>query len=478
MEKLLNELSINGRRAYRFPDLDVEAHKAIDPSLLRQGSLDLPQMAEVDVVRHYARLSRLAYGVDDGFYPLGSCTMKYNPKLNEALSHLEGFTELHPLADAEHSQGSLKILYETVDMLCKVTGMDQGTLQPCAGAHGEYTGLKLIRAYHLRRNDSKRSVMLIPSSAHGTNPASASVNGFETVAVASDERGLVDLKDLESKLSDNVAGIMLTNPNTLGLFELDIRRIADMVHACGGLLYYDGANMNAIMGFGRPGDMGFDVMHLNLHKTFSTPHGGGGPGSGAVLVKQALAPFLPVPVAAKGPKGYSLDWDRPQSIGKVSGFWGNFLVIVRAYAYLLSMGSDGLREASAMATINANYMARCISAFFPIAYPGLCKHEFVLSLAAFKEETGCSALDVAKALLDKGYHPPTMYFPSLVHEALMIEPTETESRETLDGFIEALKCIHDKAYSNPEELHSSPATTVIGRPDEAEAAKRAKVNWL
>lgn len=470
----LIEYSVQGRRAYELPLLDVPFADSRPDEIRRKTSARLPEVSEIDVVRHFTRLASRAFGVDSGFYPLGSCTMKYNPKLNEKLASLENFTDIHPLQPEKTVQGSLRLIYELLTCLCRITGMKWGTLQPAAGAHGEYTGLKLIRAAR-----PGRSKILVPESAHGTNPASAAVNGFSVVSVPSDKRGLVDIDALCSLADEDTAGIMLTNPNTLGLFESDIEKIAEIVHGVGGLLYYDGANMNAIMGHARPGDMGFDVVHLNLHKTFSTPHGGGGPGSGPVLVKDELVKFLPKGDVVRNTDGtFSLSLsNNKNSVGKVTAFWGNFLVYVRAYAYILTMGSDGLEAASTAAVLNANYMMARLKDTFPVAYGGICKHEFVLSLSKLLEETGVSALDIAKALLDLGYHPPTMYFPSIVHEALMIEPTESETKETLDGFCDALIALAEKAHTDPEFLHSAPYKTVISRVDEVRAAREPVLHY-
>lgn len=473
IEPLLIEQAVPGRRGYVFGTLDVPEAKALDSRYARVSDARLPEASELDVARHFSRLSTMAFGVDYGFYPLGSCTMKYNPKVNEDAASLEGFTDIHPLQDEDAVQGAMALMYRSIESLTELLGMKWGTLQACAGAHGEYTGLKVIRSYFLHRGETGRSKMLIPVSAHGTNPASASMNGFEVVEVASDSRGLVDIEDLKAKLDGSVAGIMLTNPNTLGLFEKDIRRIAALVHEAGGLLYYDGANFNALMGMARPGDMGFDVVHVNLHKTFSTPHGGGGPGSGPVLVKEELVRYLPQPdiVYRKRDGRYVFRWKPGTSCGKVSGFWGNFLVVVRAYAYILSMGRDGLAAASKHAVLNANYMQARLRNAFRVAYDGICKHEFVLSLAGLKDETGVSALDVAKGLIDRGFHPPTMYFPMIVHEALMFEPTETESKDTLDRLCDAMVDIERLAHEAPDSLKGCPHRAVITRVDEARAAK-------
>ncbi len=467
-------ISKEGRTSFRLPKLDVpESFKTNLPeNLKRIEPAKLPQVSELDVVRHYTKLSTMAFGVDNGFYPLGSCTMKYNPKVNEVIASLDGFTSVHPLQDTSTVQGCLELMYDLLGKLSAITGMDWGTLQPCAGAHGEYTGLKIIRNYFLEKKEVSRTKILVPESAHGTNPASAAVNGFEVVQVLADKRGLVDLDDLKSKLGPDIAGIMLTNPSTLGLFEQDILEIAKLVHEAGGLLYYDGANLNAILGKARPGDMGFDVVHLNLHKTFATPHGGGGPGSGPVLVKKDLVPFIPSPDVIKKEDGtYDFDWAIAHSIGKVSTFWGNFLVFLKAYAFILSMGKTGLRECGEGAVLNANYILARLKDAYEVPYGNKCMHEFVMSLSKLKEETGVTAIDVAKGLLDRGYHPPTMYFPMIVHEALMIEPTESEAKETLDAFCDAMLELHDLAYKDAQKLHNAPETTVIGRVDEVMAAK-------
>jgi len=470
-EKLLINKSVEGRSAYKFPLLDVNPATALNENISRLEDAILPEVSELDLVRHFSKLSSMAFGVDFGFYPLGSCTMKYNPKVNEKLASLDGFNNIHPLQDEDTVQGCLKIYYEMIKDLCEISGMDWGTLQPCAGAHGEYTGLKIIRSYFLDRGEKERNIILIPESAHGTNPASAHMNGFDIRIVKSDERGLVDLEDLKKNLKDDVAGIMLTNPNTLGLFEVDILKIGKLVHDAGGLLYYDGANMNAIMGKARPRDMGFDVVHFNLHKTFSTPHGGGGPGSGPVLFVEKLKKFVPVPDVVFSNGKYQLDWKKEKSLGKVSSFYGNFLVIVRAYAYILSMGCDGLRSASEHAVLNANYMRVRLEKKYTVAYDKICMHEFVLSLQNLKNSTGVSALDISKSLIDRGYHPPTMYFPMIVHEALMFEPTETESLQVMDECCDVILDLYDKAVSQPEELKKSPCKTVIGRVDEVLAAR-------
>ena len=475
------DISKEGRGSFRLPVLDTpfdaSCVQELPENLKREKPAILPQVSELDVVRHYTKLSTMAFGVDNGFYPLGSCTMKYNPKVNEQIASFSGFTDIHPLQDTSTVQGSLEVMYELLKQLSVITGMDWGTLQPCAGAHGEYTGLKIIRSYFLSKGETTRTKILVPESAHGTNPASATVNGFEVVQVLADKRGLVDLDDLKAKLGPDIAGIMLTNPSTLGLFEQDILEIASLVHEAGGLLYYDGANLNAILGKARPGDMGFDVVHLNLHKTFSTPHGGGGPGSGPVMVKKVLSSFLPKPNIVVNANGdYGFDWGSEDSIGKVSTFWGNFLVFLKAYAFILSMGGEGLRECGENAVLNANYILARLKDAYEVPYGDRCMHEFVMSLSQLKEETGVTAIDVAKGLLDRGYHPPTMYFPMIVHEALMIEPTESESKETLDAFCDAMLELHDSAYENAQSLHDAPQKTVIGRADEVMAAKNPIVH--
>ncbi len=476
-KSLLFELSHPGRIGYTFPSSDVPPSDALPQHLRRGESPRLPELSELGVVRHYSHLAKMAYGVDHGPYPLGSCTMKYNPKLHNRVVALEGFTTLHPLQEAKTVQGALALLYNLTSSLAAITGMDWGTMQPSAGAHGEYTGLKIIKAYHEHRGDTGRTKVIVPVSAHGTNPASAALTGFTIVEVPADSRGLVDIVALKELLDDSVAAIMLTNPNTLGLFEQDIVPIATMVHDCGGLLYYDGANMNAIMGIARPGDMGFDVVHLNLHKTFSTPHGGGGPGAGPVLVVEKLRPFLPKPDIIKTASGFDWDWGSVTSIGKVSGFWGNFLVLVKAYAYILTMGKEGLLEASKHAVLNANYMQSLLSKRFTVPYNVICMHEFVLSLQDFKETHGVNALDFAKGMLDRGYHPPTMYFPLIVHEALMFEPTETEAIEDLEAMAETLYELANLAETQPELLKRAPFTTEVRRLDEVRAAKSPILRW-
>lgn len=477
--KLIFEISREGRRAYSLPKCDVpdcDLKAMVPEELQRKTDLELPEVSEVELIRHYTLLSNKNYGVDTGFYPLGSCTMKYNPKINEDMASLSGFTELHPYQPQKTVQGALRLMYELGGALGEITGMDAVTLQPAAGAHGELTGLMLIKAYHQNRGDFKRKKIIVPDSAHGTNPASASVAGFEVVEVKSDSMGAVDLESLKAALNDEVAGLMLTNPSTLGLFERNIEEIARLVHEAGGLLYYDGANMNAIMGITRPGDMGFDVVHMNLHKTFSTPHGGGGPGSGPVGVKKELEPFLPVPVVEKVEEGYRLNYDRPLSIGKVRSFYGNFGVLVKAYTYILSMGYDGLKKVSEMAVLNANYIKERLKSYYYLPMDTVCKHEFVLGGLAEGDHT-TATLDIAKRLLDYGYHPPTIYFPLIVDSAIMIEPTETESMETMDAFIDAMIKISKEARENPEVLKTAPHNTIVRRLDEVRAARTPILKW-
>lgn len=477
--KLIFEISKKGRKAYSLPPCDVEEkelNSLIPDSLLRDDEIDLPEVSEIDVVRHYTNISNKNYGVDTGFYPLGSCTMKYNPKINEDMAALGGFANLHPYQPEETVQGALELMYQLDRMLAEITGMERVTLQPAAGAHGELTGLMIMKAYHESRGDKKRNKIIVPDSAHGTNPASAAVAGFEIIEIESDKNGAVDLEKLKEVLSDEIAGLMLTNPSTLGLFEQNIKEIADLVHEAGGLLYYDGANANAIMGIVRPGDMGFDVIHLNLHKTFSTPHGGGGPGSGPVGVRKDLVKFLPVPMIEKKDDRFVLDYDRPDSIGKVKSFYGHFGVAIKAYAYILSMGAAGLKEVSQKAVLNANYIMNKLKKHYYLPIDQVCKHEFVLG-GLKEDENHISTLDIAKRLLDYGYHPPTVYFPLIVSEAIMIEPTETESIETLDGFIDTMIKIAQEAKENPEMLKTAPHNTPVRRIDEAKAARNLVLKW-
>ncbi len=474
--KLLFERSIKGRKQTLIPPCDVPVFD-FDSSFLRESTPRLPEISEIDLGRHYTELAGETHGVNCGFYPLGSCTMKYNPRINEELSALPGFTGLHPLQPECSVQGALKVIYETSRMICEITGMDDMTMQPAAGAHGEYTGLLLIRNYHKERGElEKRTKIIIPDSAHGTNPASAVMAGFKVVSVPSNECGGVDIEALKAAVGEDTAGLMLTNPNTLGLFDTNILEITKIIHNAGGLCYYDGANLNAVMGHARPGDMGFDCVHVNLHKTFSTPHGGGGPGSGPVGCKAFLSDYLPSPQVRKDEKGYSL-YNPAKSMGKVRDFYGNFLVIVRAYAYILTLGKQGIPEASANAVLNANYMMNKLRNSYTIAYDTQCMHEFVMDIGPLKSRTGISAMDVAKRLLDFGIHPPTMYFPLIVHEALMIEPTETESKETLDKACDFFLEIYKEAEEDPEILHSAPNDCTIGRPDDVLAARNPVLKY-
>lgn len=469
--KTVFEKSVKGRTGVQPSALDVERYDYAS-SLLRDAVV-LPELSEAEVAAHYTALSKRTFGVDDGFYPLGSCTMKYNPKLHEEIAALPGFRDAHPFARADKMQGSLAVIDTLSAYLAGITGMDAVTLQPAAGAHGEFTAMLMVKKYHLSRGDKARTKVLIPDSAHGTNPASAAMAGFEVVTVRSGADGCVDLADLSLKAGEDTAALMLTNPNTLGKFEKKVTDIARIVHDAGALMYYDGANLNAIMGVVRPGDMGFDLVHLNLHKTFSAPHGGGGPGSGPVCCKAALAAYLPDPQVMRTEKGFRFrrsDW----SAGRVGAFYGNFGVYVKALAYIVTLGGKGLRAAAETAVLNANYLREKISYFYPVG-EGRCMHEFVLSMRKLRDETGVTAADVAKALIDRGIHPPTMYFPLIVEDALMFEPTETANKETLDRTAEALKEIIDLAYTRPEELHSAPHTTPVRRPDEAAAARNPVV---
>ncbi len=477
--KLIFELSKKGRKAYNLPALDVEdkdISSFIPEEFLTDTELDFPEVNEVEVVRHYTNLSNKNYGLDTGFYPLGSCTMKYNPKINEDASRYDGFSNIHPYQREDCVQGALQLMYELDKSLAEIAGMDKMSLQPAAGAHGELTGVMVIKAYHEKNGDFKRTKMIVPDSAHGTNPATSAMAGFEIVEVKSTEDGLVDLDALRAVVGEDTAGLMLTNPNTLGLFDKNIKEIASIVHGAGGQLYYDGANANAILGWARPGDMGFDVVHFNLHKTFSTPHGGGGPGSGPIGVKKHLEEFLPVPVVRKDGERYYLDYNIPTSIGKVKDFFGHFGVLVKAYAYILTMGSDGLKKASQIAVLNANYMSSKLKEHFYLPIDKLCKHEFVLG--GLKDTLSeVTTLDIAKRLLDLGYHPPTVYFPLIINQAIMIEPTETESKETLDEFIEAMIQIAREAEEDPQILKDAPHHTIVSRPDETKAARNPVLKY-
>jgi len=476
---LLFEMGRSGRRGYSLPDNDVP-EKSLDQLLpqkmQRNEPLGMPELSEVEVIRHYTELSTRNFGVDTGFYPLGSCTMKYNPKVNEEVAALPGFAQLHPCQPEETAQGALELYYNMEQCLKELTGMERFTMQPSAGAHGELTGLMVIQAYHRHRGDHHRNKVLVPVTAHGTNPATVTMAGYEVVQVPADERGNVDLEALKEAVDETTSALMLTNPSTLGLFEEEILDMARVVHEAGGLLYYDGANMNAIMGYTRPGDMGFDVVHLNIHKTLSTPHGGGGPGSGPVGVKERLTPYLPVPLVEKKGDQFYFNYDLPESIGKVQSFYGNFGVVVKAYNYLRMMGAEGLKQVSTDAVINSNYLASLLQKHYYIPYDRIRKHEFVVSPKT-QAKKGAGAGDIAKALLDRGFHPPTVYFPLIVDEALMTEPNETESKETLDAYARAMEEIAKIIDENAEEIASGPHNTVVGRLDEVRAARNPILRW-
>jgi glycine dehydrogenase subunit 2 len=491
-EPIIYELSQPGRTATTLPALDVPRAELPPASLLRDG-IDLPEVDELTLMRHYVRLSQLNWAIDIGFYPLGSCTMKYNPKINEATARLPGFTGTHPYQDVHTVQGNLWLMYGLQEMLKEIGGFAGMSLQPSAGAHGELTGVLIMRAYHLDRGEPQRKRIIVPDSAHGTNPATTSMAGLEVVEVPSDARGNVDLEALKSVCGETVCGLMLTNPNTLGLFEEQLPQVLDLIHGCGGLVYGDGANLNAIMGIAKPGELGFDVMHFNLHKTFSTPHGGGGPGAGPVGVSAALAPFLPGPIVElchcdEAECGCECDHAEEEddvcfhlampakSIGRVKSFYGNFGVLVRAYTYIRSLGGTGLRQASEMAVLNANYLKSQVKGILPISHDRTHMHEFVAK-GIVPEAPDVHALDIAKRLIDYGFHPPTNYFPLIVPEALMIEPTETENKETLDAFAAALARIRDEALTDPEVLHEAPHSAPVGRLDEVRAARQPILRW-
>lgn len=473
------EKSLPGKRAWILPKSEVPTfnpEESLTPNSLRKSPLRFPELAEIDIVRHYTNLSTNNYGVDNGFYPLGSCTMKYNPKINEDIVALSGFKNSHPLWSENLCQGMLKFLSDLEQALKEITGMDRFTLQPAAGAHGELTALLIIKAYLQNQGATNHTKVLIPTSAHGTNPASAKMAGFDTVTVCCNSNGLVDVEHLKSLLGPDIAALMLTNPNTLGLFEKEIKTIADLIHENGGLLYYDGANLNAIMGLVRPGDMGFDLVHLNLHKTFSTPHGGGGPGAGPVGVKSFLADYLPIPVLEYQSGVYSWDYNRSLTIGKVLGFYGNFSVLLKALAYIKALGGEGLAQVSSDAILNANYLRTGLRDYLQIPYNRPCMHEFVASATNLKSY-GIHTLDLAKRLIDFDFHPPTIYFPLIVEEAMMIEPTETESKATLDHFLKSLIQIITEAKNSPELLSSAPHSAPISRVDEALAARAPHIIW-
>ncbi|MDE7345757.1 MAG: aminomethyl-transferring glycine dehydrogenase subunit GcvPB [Muribaculaceae bacterium] len=477
-DKLIFELSRPGRVGYELPKngFDTDGEKEIPSDLLRKTTLELPEVSELDVVRHYTNLSNKNFGVDTGFYPLGSCTMKYNPKINEEVATMPQFASLHPLQDASTAQGALELYWNLQNALANLAGFAEFTLNPYAGAHGELTGLMVMRSYHMARGDHKRTKIIVPDSAHGTNPASAMVAGLEVVEVKSRPNGSIDIEDLKPLLNDEIAGIMMTNPNTLGMFETEILEIAKLVHDAGGLLYYDGANFNPLLGKVRPGDMGFDIMHINLHKTFSTPHGGGGPGSGPVGVAEHLVKFLPNPHVKKDENGTFYVENGEEALGSVSTFFGNFGVMMKAYAYILSLGKEGIKEVGPMATLNANYIKESLKDDYLLPIEGACKHEFVFDGLKDKS-TGVTTLNVAKRLLDYGFHAPTIYFPLLFHESMMIEPTETESLETLDEFIEVMHKVAKEARETPDEVKNAPLTTIVRKLDETTAAKNPILNY-
>ena len=487
-DKLIFELSKEGRCGYSLPDAWKGVELDLPEQLSRKSPAGLPEVSECEVVRHYTNLSQMNFGVDSGFYPLGSCTMKYNPKINEEIAAMPTFCSLHPLQPESSVQGALEVYWNMEQALSAITGMAAFSFNPCAGAHGELSGLMTMRRYHELRGDSARTKVIVPDSAHGTNPASAAVCGLEVVVVKSRPDGLVDVEDLKPLLGNDIAGIMMTNPNTLGLFEKEIKEIAALVHGCGGLLYYDGANMNPLLGVVRPGDMGFDIMHLNLHKTFSTPHGGGGPGSGPIGVAARLADCLPRPRVIRESDGhFSIETEKDSSAGRVSAFMGNFGIILRAYSYILSLGRRNLLLAGKLATLNANYIKEELRDCYKLPIDSICKHEFVFDgliddgsrKDADGNETrpGATTLDVAKRLLDYGYHAPTIYFPLLFHQSIMIEPTETESKESIDAFIAVMKKIAAEAAEDPMLLKSAPHNTPVSRPDETTAARQPIRRW-
>ncbi|NLD18360.1 MAG: aminomethyl-transferring glycine dehydrogenase subunit GcvPB [Tissierellia bacterium] len=477
-DKLIFELSTPNRIAYKLPELDVEEldiETIIPKEFLSDEELNLPEVSELDVVRHYTNLSMKNYGLDAGFYPLGSCTMKYNPKINEKTSRLDGFANLHPLQSDDCIQGALELLYNLDKSLAEIAGMDKMSLNPAAGAHGELAGMMTIKKYHESRGDFNRNKIVVPDSSHGTNPATAAMVGCEILQIPSTEDGKVDVEYLKNVVDDSVLGLMLTNPNTLGIFETNIKEITDIIHGVGGLCYYDGANANAILGYTRPGDMGFDVVHFNLHKTFSTPHGGGGPGAGPIGVKEFLKEFLPAPYVEKDGDKYKLNYNIENSIGQIKDFYGHFGILVRAYTYILSMGRDGLKRVAESAVLNSNYVAHQLKDDYILPYDTLFKHEFVLD--GLKDGNGVITLDIAKRLIDYGYHPPTVYFPINLKQAIMIEPTDTESKDTLDGFIDAMHKIAKEAKEDPEMVKGAPHNAVVRRPDEVKAARNPVLKY-
>ncbi|MBI4488274.1 MAG: aminomethyl-transferring glycine dehydrogenase subunit GcvPB [Deltaproteobacteria bacterium] len=472
---LLFESGSPGRSGFFWPEEKEGGQDSMPPELIRDDIPGFPELGELEVLRHFTRLSHLNYAIESQFYPLGSCTMKYNPKVNEVVARLAGLSLLHPLAPPQLIQGALELLYDLEGVLAEISGMDHVTLQPAAGAQGELTGLMIIRAYLGGRGNPRRKI-IVPDTAHGTNPASSTLCGYEVLQIPSNERGMIEAGKVGEVMDEGVAALMITNPNTLGIFERNIQAIAEVVHKKGGLVYLDGANLNALMGIAKPGDMGVDVLHINLHKTFSTPHGGGGPGAGPVGVKGFLQDYLPIPRIIKGDEKFELREDFPRSVGRVRSFFGNFGILVRAYAYIISLGSDGLEETSQMALLNANYLRKKLEGAFHLPYPEPCMHECVFT-DRFQQRHGVHTLDIAKRLLDYGFHPPTIYFPLVVSGALMIEPTETESRETLDAFADAMISIAREAKENPSLVRAAPHTTPVGRLDEARAARRPVLRW-
>jgi glycine dehydrogenase subunit 2 len=473
--KLLFESGSEGRSAFYWPEEDGGVEGAIPSSLLRDEIAGFPELGELEVLRHFTRLSQRNFAIESQFYPLGSCTMKYNPKINEVVARFPGFAQIHPMAAAELLQGALALLHELEGMLAEISGMEHVSLQPSAGAQGEFTGLMLIRGCLSEKGNPRKNI-IVPDTAHGTNPASSTLCGYDVIQISSNERGVIDAAAVEKAMDEDVAALMITNPNTLGLFETNIEAITKVVHARGGMVYLDGANLNALMGIAKPGHMGVDVLHMNLHKTFSTPHGGGGPGAGPVLVRDQLKDYLPVPRIVKDGGEFKLDSNCPKSIGRVRSFFGNFGVLVRAYTYILSLGGDGLEEASRMALLNANYIRRKLEKSYQIAYNEPCMHECIFT-DRIQHRYGVSTLDIAKRLLDYGYHPPTIYFPLVVSGALMIEPTETETPETLDGFVDAMLAIAQEAKDDPEFVKNAPHSTPVRRLDEARAARKPVLRW-
>ncbi len=476
-EALLSELSRPGTPGHQLPALDVPEADDLGGQVLR-SDLRLPEVGELDVIRHFTHLAQRNFSIDSVFYPLGSCTMKYNPRVNEDVARLPGIAHVHPLQPDETVQGALRVMYELQQLLVAITGFSAATLQPAAGAQGELAGMLMMRAYHLQRGETQRRKVLVPDSAHGTNPATAAMSGFHTVSIASDSSGNIDLAALEAELDDTVVGLMLTNPSTLGLFEQRLLQVIGAVHRVGGLVYGDGANLNAILGVVKPAEVGFDCLHINIHKTFSTPHGSGGPGAGPVVVNDKLEPFLPVPVVVRSPNGeYRLDFDRPLSIGRLKGFQGHFAILARGLTYIRMHGADGLRMISETAVLNANYLRALLASVFDVAYDRTCMHEFVLSGRRQKLDNGVRTLDIAKRLLDFGIHPPTIYFPLIVEEAIMIEPTETESKATLDHFAAVMQQIARECVETPDLVRNSPEHQVVGRLDEVTAARKPVLRW-